>query len=340
MITSKISNAYVSKPAQQVSSFKKDQNNYVAADQKLEMEQSQKDIGDVLNSVVDPNYIDPEKKRVGVGNPNLDKDSFFKLMLAQMKNQDPTNPMQSHETAAHLAQFSSLEQLHNVNTNLAQLTKAQEPNAKFQVLNLIGKEINSDSAQINHIEGDASHDIKFNLLGDASEVELLVRDLDGNKMKEFKVTNLKKGSNKITWNATNEAGEKVIQGRYDVVIKAKDSYGKGVGAETKVQGRITGVNYTAQGPMILVGNQTITLAEIQKIVDPSIAGADTTHTATSQAVSTEDKNKKNLALKSTDEKGKTNNTATTGNEPKMIKSQIRNVPMAQGLLNTLDKTTK
>ncbi len=341
MLSNKISNAFISKPAQQTSSFKKDENNYMAAAQKNNLENNKQDIGDVLNTVVDPNYVDPEKKRVGVGNPNLDKDAFFKLMLAQMKNQDPTNPMQSHETAAQLAQFSSLEQLQNVNTNINQLAKAQEPATKFQVLNLIGKEINSDSSIINHMNGDTNHDIKFNLLADAKEVDVLVRDMEGNTMKEFKVNNLKKGVNKINWNATNTTGEKVLEGRYDVVIKAKDSYNKGVGAETKVAGRITGVNYTSSGPMILVGNQTITLAEIQKIVDPNINSDVTNSTNVAQGNGTEVQKKEKLALNGNTSSGQNGNTNTnSSNEPKMMKGNIKNVPMAQGLLNTLNKETK
>ena len=69
------------------------------------------DIGSVLNRIADPNYVDPSKKMRAVGNDKMDKDAFMKLMLAQMKNQDPSNPLKSHEMAAQLAQFSSLEQM-------------------------------------------------------------------------------------------------------------------------------------------------------------------------------------------------------------------------------------
>ncbi|MGE5087339.1 MAG: flagellar hook capping FlgD N-terminal domain-containing protein, partial [Bacillota bacterium] len=63
----------------------------------------EEDLGAVANKLSDPNWTDPSKKVRTAGNPNLDKDAFFKLMLAQMKNQDPTNPMKSHEMAAQLA---------------------------------------------------------------------------------------------------------------------------------------------------------------------------------------------------------------------------------------------
>src|SRR5690606_22005598 len=69
-----------------------------------------KDLGEYLNKIADPNWIDPKKARQ-VGGTELDKDAFLKLFLAQLKNQDPMNTMDSHELAAQLAQFTSLEKL-------------------------------------------------------------------------------------------------------------------------------------------------------------------------------------------------------------------------------------
>src|SRR5471032_3349679 len=52
----------------------------------------------------------------------LGKNDFLKLLVAQMKNQDPLNPSQGDQMAAELAQFSSLEQLQNINTTLTNQT--------------------------------------------------------------------------------------------------------------------------------------------------------------------------------------------------------------------------
>ena len=54
-------------------------------------------------------------------NDALGKDEFMKLLVAQMKNQDPLNPMDGQEMAAQLAQFSSVEQLQNANDTLAKI---------------------------------------------------------------------------------------------------------------------------------------------------------------------------------------------------------------------------
>jgi flagellar basal-body rod modification protein FlgD len=122
-----------------------------------------------------PNWIDPSKKARTVGNSNLDKDAFFKLMLAQMKNQDPTNPLKSHEMAAQLANFSSLEQMQNINKTLGEMKEGQKPSENFQALNLIGKAVAGDSSKVIRGLNDKDHDFKFNLPMDASEVGIKVR---------------------------------------------------------------------------------------------------------------------------------------------------------------------
>src|SRR5437870_3371860 len=103
--------------AKQSSGIKSDEGNNIAAGD-LEKAYGTSDLGEVLNKAADPNYVESSKKIRAVGNNKLDKDAFLKLMLTQMKNQDPTKPMESHEMAAQLAQFTSLEQMNNMNTTL------------------------------------------------------------------------------------------------------------------------------------------------------------------------------------------------------------------------------
>jgi len=62
---------------------------------------------------------DTTKKSDAAGNQILGKDDFLKLMVAQMKNQDPMNPADDKDNIAQMAQFSSLEQI----TNLASATQ-------------------------------------------------------------------------------------------------------------------------------------------------------------------------------------------------------------------------
>lgn len=72
------------------------------------------------------NYLGDEKKQ---SQSSLDKDSFLKLLVAQMTHQDPTNPMQDTEFVAQLATFNSLEQQINTNKNLEALVQLNSSSA-------------------------------------------------------------------------------------------------------------------------------------------------------------------------------------------------------------------
>lgn len=227
-------------------------------------------VGDVLNKIADPNWIDPGKKMRATGNNQLDKDAFFKLMLAQMKNQDPTNPMQSHEMAAQLAQFSSLEQLNNIGSGIESLAKAQSGTGNFGALGFIGKMVSGDASKVGRAAGDTEHGFNFTLGGDAAGVKVEVKDSTGKVVRNLDFGNMKKGANSIRWNGMTEEGVPARPGEYRFSVEAKNGNGAKVFAKSAFEGRISGIDFTAQGPMVIVNGQSIRLSDVKKIEDPSV----------------------------------------------------------------------
>lgn len=227
-------------------------------------------VGEILNKVADPNWVDPAKARRGVGNDKLDKDAFFKLMLTQMKNQDPTNPLKPHEMSAQLAQFSSLEQMTNINQTLSEMKAGQKPTEQFQALSLIGKAVAGDSAKIIRAKGDKEHEIRFSLPQASQEVELKIKNSAGDAVRTYKINNAKAGDNKITWNGLDEKATATFPDEYTVSIEAKTGNGQKMAVKTDFEGVITGVNYTPEGPVLMVGQQTVRLRDLRKIIDPSL----------------------------------------------------------------------
>lgn len=227
-------------------------------------------VGDVLNKVADPNWVDPSKKMRTAGSDKMDKDAFFKLMLAQLKNQDPTSPLQSHEMAAQLANFSALEQMQNMNTTLNEMKAGQKPAEQFQALSLIGKAVAGDSSRVVRGKGDTEHDFSFVLPADCPEAKIVVKNSDGEVVRKYDLKNLKKGENRITWNGKDSRDLPQQVGEYYFQIEAKSSSGGKMAVKTDFAGTITGVNYTSEGPVLLVGNQTIKLKDVKKITDPNL----------------------------------------------------------------------
>lgn len=225
---------------------------------------SQESVGDIANRVA--NSGKPSGRRVqGKGSSQLDKDAFFKLMLAQVKNQDPTNPMKNHEMAAQLAQFSSLEQMSNVNETLKVMQKGQGEGMQFQALDLMGKVVSGDNSKINRAAGDSSHDVSFHLKEAASDVKIAIADANGNVIKNLSMKNAPQGAGKIQWDGKDDDGVMQPAGSYKISVDAKDSVGKKVSTQTEFSGKVTGVQFSEAGPIVSIGNKTVALKDIKKI---------------------------------------------------------------------------
>ena len=269
--------------AEQTSSFKSDGAQAASAEefQKAFGDQS---VGDVLNKVADPNWIDPSKKIRTAGDKEMGKDAFMKLMLTQMKHQDPMNPMQSHEMAAQLAQFSSLEQMTNINSSLDAIKNAQTPSMNFQALALMGKKVSGDSSKVLRTAGDTKHGISFELLGDAANVKVTVKDANGAVVRKLDFGALKKGQNSVEWNGLAEDGTAARPGEYKISVEGVSNAGGKIYAKTAFGGRITGLNYTPEGPVLLVGKQSIKMSDVKKIEDAGPEDAEAARPALPLAV--------------------------------------------------------
>ena len=78
---------------------------------------------------------------------DLGKDAFLKLLIAELSNQDPLNPMEDREFISQMATFSSLEQMQNMNSTLTSMAEAN----KFSAANYVGKAVaftNSEGSQV------------------------------------------------------------------------------------------------------------------------------------------------------------------------------------------------
>lgn len=252
----------------------------------LDDSKKNENVGEILNRVANPSGKDMSGRQVRKAHNTLDKDDFLKLMLTQMKNQDPMNPMQSHEMAAQLAQFTSLEQLFNVNKNLEGLSSKQDPLAKFEALNFLGKTIKSDTREIFHAVGDSANELRFNLGGDASKVKVKISDDFGQPVKEIESQNLNKGLAKIVWDGKDSRGRDVKAGRYTFSVEAENAGGQKINVQTETKGVVTGVNYTPEGPLLMVGDQKVKLQDVQKIEDDGLKNQQRTQEAAPLAPAT------------------------------------------------------
>jgi flagellar basal-body rod modification protein FlgD len=173
----------------------------------------------------------------------MGKEDFLTLLVAQLKNQDPLNPDDPTEFTAQLAQFSSLEQLTNLNTSMAGLTTAQTNSQKLAALSLIGKDVSYNGSSFSY--GGTPIAVGYKLDGIASGVTISLQDSDGKTIKTLQAedTELKAGNHFITWDGTDTSGNTVADGTYKIVLSASAAKtGTTLAATPLISSEVTGVN--------------------------------------------------------------------------------------------------
>lgn len=319
--------------SQQRTDFKSDGAQTISATDKQKLG-SDENIGEILNKVADPNYIDETKKMRTVGNKEMGKDAFMTLLLTQMKNQDPTNPLKSHEMAAQLAQFTSLEKLHNINEGIEGLRKDQQPDHNFQALNFIGRSITTDNSKIGRVDTAEHHDIRFNLPADGQSVKMVIKDAAGAIVRTMEYKSMKTGKNELSWNGMTDDGRSAPIGDYTAQIEAVGSNGKKLAAEMKSEGIITGVNFTPRGPQLMIGKQVVNMSDVKSISDPMMSQMQemmTPKAPSSQPVQSATPTGPKPVEVKPEHKDNADKVA------KMKKGDLNDASMAQGLINKLNK---
>lgn len=96
-----------------------------------------------MNNTIDPSLL---YSKINLGNRttpsnDLGKDAFLKILMTQLQNQDPLNPMEDKEFIAQMASFSSLEQMQNLNQTFNKFIESQWQNQLISFQQFVGKDV-------------------------------------------------------------------------------------------------------------------------------------------------------------------------------------------------------
>jgi flagellar basal-body rod modification protein FlgD len=199
----------------------------------------------------------------------LGKDDFMKMLVAQLQNQDPLKPLDGTDFAAQLAQFSSLEQLTNVNTELQNMGLNQMAMNYSQSVNLIGKNVVANSGNSITANGSTT-DLNYNLAKNAQSVTISVFNKDGKLVKTWDETAQKAGMNKATWDSSG-----VEKGDYTFRVTAKDAQGQPVSVDTMTSGLVTAVHFRNNQILVTVNGKDVPLSNIIEVQQQEIPISET-----------------------------------------------------------------
>lgn len=198
---------------------------------------------------------------------------FLHLLTTQLKNQDPTSPMDPSEFTQQLVQFSQVEQQININKNLESMMAMLKTQQASSNLNYIGKVVDFESPDVELTEGGSAF-WTYNLPPGTKMVEFKILDEDGKvvrsgSMPAEDVVTGSNGRTEVAWDGTDAEGDACDSGTYRLEVTAKDSSGKAInGVNVNGRGYVQAVEVLDGEQYLIVSGTKVPPKEVVGVFDP------------------------------------------------------------------------
>lgn len=222
-----------------------------------------------MSTTVNTNNTTSTTAASGTGSSSADLQSnFLNLLVAQLQNQDPTNPMDNAQLTTQLAQISTLSGIENLNTTLGSISGQLTTSQSLQASTLVGHGVMIDGSAI--LVGSDSSTTPFGLSLDAAATDatVTIKDSTGAVVRTVDLGAETAGVHSFSWDGTNDAGTAVAEGAYTFTVAATAADGSSVVNTPLQYAAVYGVNTNATGGtelnLGLAGN--ITLDKVRQII--------------------------------------------------------------------------
>ncbi len=190
--------------------------------------------------------------------------NFLQMLMTQLKNQDPTSPLDSNQFTQELVEFSGVEQQINTNSSLTQLIQLTQAGQVMQGSAMEGKKVTIQSDQIPLQNGSGS--VQFNA-PNAEPVAIAITSSAGQQLRDVTL-NATAGQNTWAWNGTDNNGNKVPDGAYNIAVVGASSDGSTKAVPFTVSGTATGVQGTSSsGVELQLGSLPVSFGAVQSVAE-------------------------------------------------------------------------
>lgn len=191
----------------------------------------------------------------------LSKDDFLKLLMAQVTHQDPLNPMDSQGMMEQLTGMGSLEQLININDNLANLNSGQTDIVRANAYSYLNKDVTVRGGGVNVLQGQAPG-LQYRIPREAGVVKVNIIDQQGEAVRSLDLGAQAPGHHTVDWDGKNSQGQKVPDGSYRYSVTAKGVDNEPLSVDLFRQAKVSGVRFENGTPKLKIGDEDITLSDV------------------------------------------------------------------------------
>jgi len=190
--------------------------------------------------------------------------TFLTLLTTQLKNQDPTSPMDSNAFTQQLVMYSQVEQQIGTNDNLKSLIAQGSSNAAAMTTGYLGKKVSIVNGQAALIGGNANW--TYNLTKPAAATQLDISDSNGKTV--FSTAGaIGTGNHSLTWDGKDSHGNPLADGSYKLTVTATDLAGGTVASSVASAGTVTQIDMTGGTPRLIIGSMEIDMADIAAVAN-------------------------------------------------------------------------
>jgi flagellar basal-body rod modification protein FlgD len=190
-------------------------------------------------------------------------DTFLKMLTTQLRVQNPLDPMDAEKFTEQLVQYSSVEQQIATNQKLEDMLATMVSTATLGLVNYIGKKIEAVS-DVTQLKGGKAV-WSLDSAGAAKDATITIRNSAGAVVYEGEM-DLEKGENEFEWDGKLANGQEAPEGEYQISVTAADEDGAAVAVTTRVTGEVTGVDTSGAIPYLKIGNTSVPLGALRKIL--------------------------------------------------------------------------
>lgn len=209
------------------------------------------------------NLFSPGASSASKNSAQETQDRFLSLLVAQMKNQDPLNPLDNAEVTSQLAQLSTVQGIEDMNASLQAMAASLGINQMAQAANLIGRGVLVPGDTLSPAE--LQDVIGFDLARPADQVKVNIHDASGAQVRSLNLGARDMGVNVLAWDGLTGNGSAAPAGEYHFTVEAVQG-GQKVNSVALNLNMVNSVSQNDQGVQLnLAGNKSVGYADIRQI---------------------------------------------------------------------------